>query len=343
MIFVIPVSGADFDKLPKFIKVLKHFGGLRRHRAIFVPTKEVADGAKHFIKSIAEDFSSTEVVLVDTPIEGAWPYPCNQHFGSAVTVLQGMLDKEWMWLELDSCPLRAEWADDLQFQYQAKGRPFLGVLRKTDEVQQGAEGSHMVGFGIYPPNLPLYTSLWKYPSKEEPFDVFMRFDVSPHVYHTNLIAHFWGSREYQPDLSGLDHEGNQVAIPREAVIVHGVKDDSLFNIILGESKTPPPAPQLTEIAKEEEEVFTAKTLDEMAQLLRSRGYFVANPDVASSIIEPEDEITQIQAQQFSTQSDGLQGDPATAPSSALETKTAVDKPIATNVQLRKRGRPRKIP
>lgn len=345
MIFAIPVSAADFDKLPKFMRVLQFFGGLKAHKAILMPTVEVAPGIRPYVKQAQELFSSVDLAPVSTPKPGAWPYPCNQHFAHAVEILKNLVDGPWMWLELDSCPIKPEWADDLQFQYQTKGRPFLGVLRNTEEVWPDADGQHMVGVGIYPQNFPAYTQLWQFPVQDIPFDVMMRYDVAPHVYPTNLIAHFWHSRNFQPDMSGMDSYGNQVIIPREAILVHGVKDDSLYDIILGEASAPvviqEPAkkqPIAAPVVIKQE----GYTLEEMASTLRGYGYFVVSPDAQEGIFTtgsslPTEEYT------ISAQPNDMQGDPAmgTPSSRPVETKVAAE-PNATKVQLPKRGRPRKV-
>lgn len=342
MIFVIPVSAADFDKLPKFMRVLQHFGGLKTHRAIFMPTVEVAPGIRPYFKQAQELFSSVDLAPVLTPKPGAWPYPCNQHFAFAVEILKNLVDGPWMWLELDSCPIKPEWADDLQFQYQTKGRPFLGVLRKTEEVWPDADGQHMVGVGIYPQNFPAYTQLWQFPAQDIPFDVMMRYDVSPHVYHTSLIAHFWHSRNFQPDMTGMDSNGNQVIISREAILVHGVKDDSLYDIILGDAPVMIQEPVKRQAPQSFTPTKEQSSLEEMAAILRGHGYFVVSPDAQEGTFTTDSSLL-TEKHNISAQPNDMQGDPAMGnPSSRpVETK-AVAEPNATKVQLPKRGRPRKV-
>lgn len=340
MIFVIPVSGADFDKLPKFVKVLQKFGNLQDHKVIVVASQDVSKGAFEFTSPLSMMFGEYTEIKLNFPTQGHWPLGPNVHFQNSVSATIGLLDGPWMWLELDSCPLVKGWADAIQHEYRALGRPFMGVISNSSEFLEGASGNHMVGFGVYPPDFNSRTVLWNYPSPDVPFDIFMRDAIIRDVANTPKIFHSWGSRHYTLHhdgcLYGKDRHDNDIGIPPEAVIAHGVKDDSLYDFILGEGDLP----------HLQEEKFAANdsSLEQMADLLRKAGYFVVTPEAASQIIEnSEDLISSPSTETISTQPDDLQGDPAMGHSLQPSETKAVVESNATKVQLPKRGRPRKLP
>jgi hypothetical protein len=354
MIFIIPVSASDFDKLPKFVKVLQKLGGLGSHKGILIPTQEVASKAFEIARPLEMLFGEyTEIKLSVNPSEG-WPYACNVHFQHAVSSTIGLLDGPFMWMELDCCPIKNGWADTLQREYISKERPYMGPIRDTaPRVNWPCEGQHMVGVAIYPQDFHRRTVLWNYPGTD-PFDIFMRDAIFPFAAPTDSIGHFYHSREYEVSDDGGIHckgEFGQLEwIEGNMVVVHGVKDDSLYDIII-DGWIPGDGVRLPLGTPSESLSPNVSSLDEMADILRKAGYTVITPDA----LEDEDEDTSDRTEwpslskesldlpeQISTHPNDLQGDPAMGLSIVPhETKDAVAS-NAINVQLPKRGRPRKV-
>ena len=101
------------------------------------------------------------------------------------------------------------------------------------------DGKHLVGTGIYPYNLSKYTTLHKF-LNEWPWDVFMQWDIAPKAHHTELIQHLWiscnarkqGNSIVTSPVKGYEDRSLAGEIRPDAVVVHGLKDASLINILL---------------------------------------------------------------------------------------------------------------
>jgi hypothetical protein len=325
MIFIIPVSGADFDKLPKFVKVLQKLGGLKEHKGILVPTADVAERACQIARPLEMLFGEYREIKLTTTPKGGWPGACNVHFKLAVSETMASLDSHWMWLELDSCPLKEGWANALHWDYINGGTAFRGYVNDTSSFSEFS-GTHMVGFGMYPKDFYARTVLWQYPPEDIPFDIFMRDAIRKDVSVSPMISHIWGSREYHYHhdgfLYGKDRHGNLQAVSKTAVIVHGVKDDSLYDLILNDEKIEEITPSKSEYPL---------SLEEMASILRENGYAVVTPDALEDPPQSTETLTA-----FNDEEDIKLDNPVVVSDSPPPSTTV-------NVQLpKRRGRPKLV-
>ena len=259
MKIAIPVSAHDKHLLPDLTECLLKLGGLEEHPVVFFPTPAAKDTAyEHAERLGAETYPLTQ------DFEGGAPVACNRHFASVVFALAKMGNTDpFLWMEADMLPRTPRWADKLFEDYRYGGTPFRGVIVNTPFNVNGKiafrdNDQMMMGTGIYPPNMerderikPLLLDLAKPFSMNprEPFDVYLRWPIlNIGVPHTELIADMWSTQNYRSTPEGIvcesvDH-GDRVVRPRgglvssKAVLIHGCKDGSLADIILGRGQIP---------------------------------------------------------------------------------------------------------
>lgn len=253
MKIAIPVSAHDKHLLPDLTECLLKLGGLEEHPIVFFPTPAAKDTAyEHAERLGAETYPLTQ------DFEGGAPVACNRHFASVVFALAKMGNTDpFLWMELDMLPVKPRWADKLFEDYRMGGTPFRGVLVNTPFNENGKivfrdNDQMMMGTGIYPPNMerderikPLLLDLAKPVSMnpQEPFDVYLRWPIrNIGVSHTELISDMWATQNYRSTSEGIVCESvkhDRVVRPRggllsaKALLVHGCKDGSLADIVLG--------------------------------------------------------------------------------------------------------------
>lgn len=258
MKIVIPVSQSDASRLPLLVDVLLHHGNLGNHNITLYPTAAVATAAEEAaarLRTVCYDVT----VHTLANFEGGWPKAPNAHWASVAMHLYHSLNQHpWLWLEVDAVPMDANWANKLQQEYNACGKPLLGPVRQTVYRRDNGEVYHiegdnmMLGVAVYPNWLlnvqelkPLMRDFIKLPdqSPDQPFDVYLRWVFSRLGWaHTDAIGHEWKTTDYSMTISGLkcsnkDELEHLVDIEGK-LIIHGCKDDSLYNLILNPAKTP---------------------------------------------------------------------------------------------------------
>jgi hypothetical protein len=267
MKITIPVSQSDASRLPLLVDVLLHHGNLGNHNVTLYPTAAVATAAEEAaarLRTVCYDVT----VHTLANFEGGWPKAPNAHWASVATHLHHSLNQHpWLWLEVDAVPMDAQWANKLQQEYNACGKPLLGPVRQTVYRREDGEVYHiegdnmMLGVAVYPNWLlnvqelaPLMRDFIKLPdqSPDQPFDVYLRWVFSRLGWaHTDSVKHRWRSTGYQhdsDDLTSLDDSGVRHYCAGKPLIIHGCKDDSLYNLILNPAKTTIAPPVLAEDA-----------------------------------------------------------------------------------------------
>ena len=99
---------------------------------------------------------------------------------------------------------------------------------------------HMVGTGIYPKNVPAGSLLLKTVVRcGVPWDVYMQYELTPHCHATQSIQHIWNVKNCRRENGQIlcdpgSDLSRPVPIREDALVVHGVKDGSLIDL-LGEA------------------------------------------------------------------------------------------------------------
>lgn len=239
MKFVIPVSQSDVHLLPKTVVAFKHLGGWKNHSILLAGSPSCAPQCAAAAQELKEVCGSVQHESISSDHAGGWPAACNKHFYDTVVILERMGNQvPWMWFELDCTPIRANWQDILETAYNRAKTPFMGHVRPTAEVTKPPEkGSHMVGAGIYPANFgQIAAAEYRAMPKNLPFDIYLRWRVTRSgVTNTPLIAHAHNTHEYTHRAGNLEPvEGMQIPV-KKVVVVHGCKDGTLVDLLMGGS------------------------------------------------------------------------------------------------------------
>ena len=250
----IPVSAHDKHLLPAQADCLLKMGGLEEHEVIYVPTLSAKDAAYE-----AAERLGAQVQPLDRDFESGAPVACNNHFAAVVNVLGLMGNTEpFLLMEPDMLPVSPHWANKLLDDYRMGGTPFRGSVVPTPFNEDGNLVFHegdtlMMGCGIYPAHMerderikPLIADLAKpeWMNPRIPWDIYLRWAMKIiGVSNTPLIADMWATQNYRMVegmiiCDSVDH-GDKVVRKREgsisshALLVHGCKDGSLAELVLG--------------------------------------------------------------------------------------------------------------
>lgn len=257
----IPVSQADAHRLEPSIAAMEFLGGLQKHTVLFCAAPSVQQPVAEIAGRIRAICPNTFIEILPREPEPRRRFGAfNMIFRDSVEILWKRGNKNpWFWWELDMTPILAGWADRLELEYHQKGQPFMGVRRAAKDVacdMQGkrlpddhpdAQGHYMVATGIYPWNFKDgFSTLYRYPDPtgNKPADVNIRFEVNPHLHHTELIAHHYKTGNYRREngrivcddfesVPGADSYAGVVS--QMAYVVHGCKDGTLSALVLSEA------------------------------------------------------------------------------------------------------------
>lgn len=268
----LPVSQSDIDIQKYLVDALVFFGNLENHQITVFPSPSVAGQAAEICEPMRDLVMEGNYSVVPIGMEptGGWPQACNQHFSAVMAHLIDSGNQEpFMWVESDCCPKHPFWADTILTQFRESKKPFLGHTRETREVMEGADGRHMVACGVYAHDFPQSTRMWQYTPANQPFDVWMRWEIAPRCHDSKLIQHCPRTRDWSKTKQGVDlgvnKDDGQNWIPfelsKESVFVHGCKDGSLSKLLCGQAQNTIQAPPQKMTEAERLEVYHKATYD----------------------------------------------------------------------------------
>lgn len=239
MLVVLPYCGKDSSLALKLLKFLPKLGPYHSHQALLISAPEArTDEIEEAAFACFPNVSSFEC----RPYVEGWPQGPNSMFAWAAShVARSLSPSPWYFFEPDNTPTTIGWLDQLEAEYDSAGKPFMGVVTPTRLQRQGVmltDGEHMVGSGIYPPDAalrsPLFPTIRRTPF---PWDVYWQWDILPHVARTDKIQHVVRVKNCERrGRSYFCHSAHKMATSarirsRSALVVHGVKDGSLIDLL----------------------------------------------------------------------------------------------------------------
>ena len=260
----IPVSAADKHMLPEFIEDLAHFGGLEQHHLLLVPTPSATKETQNARDALLQLCPQTRLVPTPNESHEGWPVASNRHFAEAAHIWVGLDPMPVLWMELDARPIQERWIDQIATALQnAGGTKYMGYVRETEYYNEATGGRHtppgddyMLGVAVYPHDLATNpTTLYELrdlrygqgsKAPKDGFDWYLRMCIKrDHRMHSRLFGDQWNTGNYRVEEDRLvcdplpapkqaPHARNRGGIvDAGCVLVHGCKDSSLHQLIVG--------------------------------------------------------------------------------------------------------------
>lgn len=248
MDIAIPAPLSALPKLQKLAKLFRQWGGVSKKHTLFVIT---APGATQEYAALFEGVAVT-IKPALTGVVRQPPMADNEMFYS---VANAMKDSQfWFYLTPDCVPVTPDWADILENEYLASGKPYLGLAAYLPQRYRDSNGvdrvfpgdPYLLEAAVYPqnhfankpPNLVM--------SRVSHHEVMAKNSVFPKAaLSERLISAEW------------DDKFRQSSVPKEVVLVTRVNGSGLIDEMIGlptsepepepePEKEDPPTPQMDE-------------------------------------------------------------------------------------------------
>lgn len=182
------------------------------------------------MKSLAERvFKGVMLVNYPRPPKAEWPNAPNWVFQKTALYIHKNLNRPWLWKEPDMLPLKSDWLQQLQAEYERCNQPFMG------SIVPGM--THCNGTAIYPGNYPDRCPAGM-ACVDIAFDSAHKAEMVPYCHNAiHLMQHVWGLHQGQPHPSAGQpmqfREQWQVDrwISPQAVTFHRMKNNSLIRLL----------------------------------------------------------------------------------------------------------------
>lgn len=257
MKLVIPVSKVDRHMIPDFIKCLEKFPVGEEHNLLIIGAKENEEYILDFEKKIKHLFDSSETHIIPDTMLG-WPMSCNYYFQQTCAHLKKQEELDaFLWLELDTVPVKENWLDLIAFEYYAdttravkeKRNPmiYLGAKERVYEGRNGellpesVAGHRMAPVGVYSSEICKAPVLNSLSMTNRHWTHVIQWYVVKELNDSKLIQNNFRTQNYRSEngeiicdsISNLawDVHWNK-HIDENAVLIHGCKDGSLVKLLL---------------------------------------------------------------------------------------------------------------
>ena len=279
----IATHAGDIDQAIELAKQITEIGGASAHKAQVVVADTVSNDKIEELKNeLLKAFYSVDLDIVKAqetrgpldPSTAPHAPAANSMFRETLRVITERGNTlPILLIEPDITVLSADWLDKLESEYiraRASGKeilaakiplrnyshqivqaqkPLTGVFRRLVSVKQDAKSFYSPIPMVIPPNFSEITQLYQ-KSRWTPWEITSRLELEAKIGATELITHSHDSTNWRLE-DGMfyfdapaEDKSTRAASLDTAVIVHGTKDASLFNLIFRE-------PALPEVVKQD--------------------------------------------------------------------------------------------
>lgn len=233
LLVVLPFCNADLELCIKNLTWIRSLEGNDLDNALLTYEVGTDPDARRIIRRLADETFGHVEELEYAQLVGPRPWPRGSNHAFAETAKHIAMDfkEPFLWLETDSAPIRPDWLERIQEEYNLSGKPFMGAV--VEEL------GCMNGQGVYPPNVRDY-SLRAFNTREftpdSAWDFAMRDETEDWTYAANhVFCHVWLLNEGRPSVfhgavpTFPDHRLLDRLISHHTCIVHRCKDGSLID------------------------------------------------------------------------------------------------------------------
>ena len=246
MLIVIPISESDKAISDKFCNILNFFGPYFNHEILFVYKSKDQELVNSVKEKISFLFKAAQDCIVDENVKTGWPHGPNAYWRETIKFLKKINNKiPWYWMESDVTPVKDNWLDEMESDYNYYGKPFFGCVSEASYDYP----FHLSGCAVYPPNISDYTNNWKWIHNSElAFDIICSAEIIKYqAFDSDKMLNYFQTQNYKLDNGRLfsfekrhipfdigrqkDIEKKEIEI-NKTLVVHGCKDGSLADIII---------------------------------------------------------------------------------------------------------------
>lgn len=229
LLVVLPFFAGDKDQAIRLAHWIRDLGGVKNHDALLVVDQSTtADGV---YEPLAEAFRSV-AVTTSKPAgqQGAWgngttdATAANEMFIAGATYVYHKSKVPFLWMEPDAAPTRATWLDEIEAEYRASKKPFMGM-----RVDMPPHELHMSGIGCYPYDVANHSLAMMVPGKTA-WDYAGRKDTvgKGKAHFTDLIQHVYRINGNVPEWPTFPTLESLAQINPRAAVFHRCKSDDLI-------------------------------------------------------------------------------------------------------------------
>ena len=180
MLLVIPITSSTRNLTQKFASELLKHGPYTRHSLMVVASSDTEDAAKSLKDSLSGEFKSADIFTLSEFAPSSEAQERNYAWVSAAHELQfiRLNQTAWLWLELDTYPLKGEWLSDIETEYNLAKMP---VMRASSEGPLKA--------AVFPPALSSVSSLHSYTARMgKPFEEVCHWEFAKCSHLSELLC-----------------------------------------------------------------------------------------------------------------------------------------------------------
>ena len=242
MLCVVPVSCHENNLLIPFLSAVSANGSCEKHCLLIVASPSARLQAIQIQAGIGHLFLNSNVHIFDKDGPAGWPCGPNFYFSKTLEYLvESKNQLAWLWCELDCTPIKNNWLDVIESEYESADGAFLGVkdffIKNLGNFK--IQHNYMVGVGVYPSN---FESILGDPKElmiaSMAFDahyghkIFDKTTDSKTIQHCYRTVNYFASGGIIKGSHTRNHAFKKLDNPvsNETVLVHGCKDGSLSNI-----------------------------------------------------------------------------------------------------------------
>ena len=219
MIVAISYYPADEPLMVRWVNHVKSLGNYKNHKIVVAIAHNAS--SEGVVEPLKECFGEV-IVYQCYHKETGWPVSCNMAFESVAWLAYYKLKQSFLWMEPDAVPLKASWIDDIEKEYIACGKPFMGDFIGIKNVMPNGV-DHMSGIAVYHWNMPeIAPSVFN--NGIIAWDIASGKHVVDLMHRTNLIHHDW-----IPDKAWRKSVVTKKDPKETAVIYHPDKKGVLFS------------------------------------------------------------------------------------------------------------------
>lgn len=230
MLCVIPFFAGDKDQAVRLAAWIRDLGGVKNHDCLLVVDQSTTPDGVY--EPLAEAFRSVSVTT-SKPAgqQGAWgtgttdATAANEMFLAGATYVYHKSKVPFLWMEPDAAPTRATWLDEIEAEYRAAKKPFMGM-----RVDMPPHELHMSGIGCYPFDVANHSLAMMVPGKTA-WDYAGRKDTvgKGKAHFTDLIQHVYRINGNVPEWPTFPTMESLAQINPRAAVFHRCKDSTLID------------------------------------------------------------------------------------------------------------------